>query len=99
MLNSKSPVGTTDEKSINVDVNPSSPTCTKPIVVGSVSLSANVPKHFAEAVKKLHEKHNVKLMTYQDYKNGWVSVVVIGNMDDLKSLNKECEDIAYSEFL
>jgi hypothetical protein len=32
MQNSKSPVGTTDDKSINVDVNPSSQTCTKPML-------------------------------------------------------------------
>lgn len=38
MLNSKSPVGTTDEKSTKDDVTTSSPTCTKPLVSGSVYL-------------------------------------------------------------
>jgi hypothetical protein len=99
MLNSKSQASTNDNSNSNVDASYVSHTCTKPLVVGSVSFSANVPKHFAEAVKKLHKKHNVKLVSYKDYENEWISLVVVGNMDDLKSLNKECEDIAYSEFL
>ncbi len=38
MLNSKSPVGTTDEKSTNDELTTSSPTCTKPLVGGCGSL-------------------------------------------------------------
>lgn len=47
MLNSKSPVGTTDEKSTKDDVITSSPTCIKPIVVCSQSPPIIIPNPFS----------------------------------------------------
>lgn len=39
MLNSKSPVGTTDEKSTKAELNPSSPNCTKPLLAAGLNKS------------------------------------------------------------
>ncbi len=59
------------------------------------SFSAKVPKKFADAVKDLHQKYNVKLMKYENAGNEIFRVVVVGLMNDLVALNSECEKIAY----
>jgi len=68
-------------------------------VSGSISLTANVPKQFAEAVKELHKGYNIELKEYKDYKNDWITVVVQGSRDNLEKLNRECEQIAYRDVL
>jgi galactose-1-phosphate uridylyltransferase len=67
----------------------------KGAVSGSISLTANVPKQFAEAVKKLHKGYNIELKEYKEYKHDWITVVVQGSKDNLEKLNRECEKIAY----
>jgi hypothetical protein len=66
-------------------------------VGSSISVTANVPKQFAEAVKELHESYNCKLNKYNDYKNDWITVEVQGRKEDIERLNKECEKIAYRD--
>jgi hypothetical protein len=68
-------------------------------VSGSISLTANVPKQFAEAVKELHKGYNIELKEYKEYKNNWTTVVVQGSRDNLEKLNRECEQIAYRDVL
>ena len=81
----------TDKKSLE---NENQPSCLG-AVSGSISLTANVPKQFAEAVMELHKGYNIELKKYKDYKNGWITVVVRGSRDNLQKLNRECEQIAY----
>ena len=78
--------------------NESQPSCLG-AVSGSISLTANVPKQFAEAVKELHKGYNIELKEYKDYKNDWITVVVQGSRDNLEKLNRECEQIAYRDVL
>ncbi len=68
-------------------------------VSSSISVTANVPKQFAEAVKELHKGYNCELKQYNDYKNDWITVEVQGKKSDIERLNKECEQIAYRDVL
>ena len=66
-------------------------------VTDSISVTANVPKKFAEAVKELHRGYNCELMQYNDYRNDWIVVEVKGRKEDIENLNKECTQIAYRD--
>lgn len=68
-------------------------------VSSSISVTANVPKQFAEAVKELHKGYNCELNQYNDYKNDWITVEVQGKKSDIEKLNRECEQIAYRDVL
>lgn len=63
----------------------------------SVSVTANVPKRFAETVKALYKEYNCKLNQYNDYKNDWIRVEVQGSKSDIEKLNKKCTQIAYPD--
>lgn len=69
----------------------------KPPVSGSISVEANLPKKFAEAVKKLHKQYNCKLKKYENYRGDWKTVIVQGQKEDVEKLNNECTKIAYGD--
>ena len=77
----------------------SQPALSKGAVSSSISVTANVPKQFAEAVKELHKGYNCELKQYNDYKNDWITVEVQGKKSDIERLNRECEQIAYRDVL
>ena len=84
----------------NENINePQNPAFLVGAVSSSISLTANVPKQFAEAVKELHKGYNCELKQYNGYKNEWITVVVQGSRDNLEKLNRECEQIAYRDVL
>ncbi len=71
------------------------PASSQTAVSSSISVTANVPKQFAEVVKQLHNGYNCKLKQYNDYKNEWITVEVQGRKKDIERLNKQCQQIAY----
>ncbi len=60
-------------------------------VGGNISMSLDVPKKFAEAVKELHKAFNVELNEYINHKNNWIKIVVEGSMKNIHMLFKECQ--------
>jgi hypothetical protein len=76
---------------------PQNPPLHQTAVSGSISVEANLPKKFAEAVKKLHKEYNCKLKKYEMYRGDWKTVVVQGLREDVEKLNTACEKIAYGD--
>jgi hypothetical protein len=76
---------------------PQNPPLQQTAVSGSISVEANLPKKFAEAVKRLHKQHNCKLKKYENYRGDWKTVIVQGQKEDVEKLNNDCTKIAYGD--
>jgi len=75
-----------------------------PLVSGSITLTANLPPKFVQAVIDFHNDFNVKLISVNDLNeqkgyrdDNWRQVIVEGSNDDLVRLNRHCENIAYAD--
>jgi hypothetical protein len=66
---------------------------------GVVSIRAVVPIRFAVQIKKLHNKHDVKLISEKGLNEDFSEVRVEGSMPNLKLLNEEAGIAAYGAVL
>lgn len=66
---------------------------------GINAIIAVVPLRFAVQIKKLNNKHNVRLLSEKGVSEEYVELEVLGKMDDLKALNDEAGIAAYGAVL